>query len=68
MDQPILDYWQAIVGLFVVLGVWIAWRQYKARRPKTENTIVDGNRNTQSGVEGETVNTVKHGDDNDQRG
>ena len=68
MTQTILDYWQAIVGLVAVIGVWITWRQYKARGPKTENTIVGGNRNLQSGGAGETVNTVKNGDDNDQSG
>ena len=68
MTYTIFDYWQAIVGLVAVIGVWIAWRQYKSRGPKTENTIVGGNRNVQSGGEGDTVNTVKIGDDNDQRG
>lgn len=68
MAQSIFDYWQAFVGLIVVIGVWIAWRQYRSRRPKTENTIVGGNRNTQTGGDGDTVNTIRHGDDNDQKG
>ncbi len=68
MAQSILDYWQAIVGLVAVFGVWIAWRQYKTRRPRTENIIVGGNRNTQSGGDGDTVNTIREGNDNDQSG
>ena len=68
MEHSILDYWQAIVGAAVVFGVWIAWRQYRAGKPKTENTIVGGNRNRQSGGDGDTVNTIRHGDHNDQSG
>ncbi|WP_139246417.1 hypothetical protein [Thalassovita taeanensis] len=49
MQGSVWDYWQAIVGLVAVLGVWIAWRQFRAAGPKTRNEITGGSRNTQSG-------------------
>ena len=68
MQTSILDYWQAIVGLFAVIGVWIAWKQFKGGARKTENKINHGSRNTQAGGDGTTSNTVEHGDDNQQSG
>ena len=68
MDASLFEYWGAIVGGFVVFGVWIAWRQYRTRKPATRNTVTGGNRNKQSGGGGDTVNTVENGDNNDQSG
>ncbi|SHK04290.1 hypothetical protein SAMN05444000_117101 [Shimia gijangensis] len=68
MQGSVFDYWQAIVGLIAVIGVWIAWRQFKGGSTKTQNTISHGDRNTQSGGAGSTENSVEHGDDNQQSG
>lgn len=68
MSGSVLDYWQAIVGLIAVFGVWITWRQYKGRAKTTENTIRHGSRNTQGGGAGHTANKIEHGDDNQQSG
>lgn len=68
MQGNVFDYWQAIVGLVAIIGVWIAYRQWKRSGPKTTNTIRDGDRNIQKGGPGETVNTIKGGDDNQQSG
>ncbi|WP_143529944.1 hypothetical protein [Salibaculum halophilum] len=68
MPQTGMDWWVIAGVLVAVFGVWIAWRQYRAAKPKTENTILGGNRNRQSGGDGDTVNTIRHGDDNDQSG
>jgi hypothetical protein len=68
MSGAIFDYWQAIVGLFAIIGVYFAYRQWKADTPKTTNTIRQGNRNQQEGGKGQTENRIDHGDDNAQKG
>ena len=64
----ILDYWQALVGLVAVIGVWIAWRQQKGGKPKTTNTITHGDGNIQTGGNGATENRIDHGSNNQQSG
>jgi len=39
MEGSIWDYWQAIVGLVAVIGVWIAWRQFKDRKPANKTKV-----------------------------
>ena len=68
MQGSIFDYWQAIVGLIAVIGVGIAWWQFKRGDVKTTNKITHGDRNVQRGGEGTTSNTIEHGDDNQQGG
>lgn len=68
MDGSIFDYWQAIVGVFAIIGVYFAYRQFKSSGPKTQNDITGGSRNTQTGGDGETVNRIKDGNDNQQSG
>ena len=68
MQGSTFDYWQAIVGLIAVIGVYIAWRQFKSTGPKTRNEITHGSRNKQTGGTGPTENRIDHGDDNEQKG
>ena len=68
MTGSIFDYWQAIVGLVAIIGVFFAWRQWRGKAPKTENTIEHGSGNAQTGGEGDTVNKIIHGDNNQQGG
>ena len=68
MPQTIVDIAIITGAIAALFGVWIAWRQYRSRSSKTENTIVGGNRNAQTGGDGDTVNTIRQGDDNEQSG
>jgi ABC-type nickel/cobalt efflux system permease component RcnA len=68
MPQTGMDWWVIAGVLVAVIGVWIAWRQYRKGRATTHNTIKGGNRNTQQGGFGSTVNQIEDGDDNEQRG
>ncbi len=68
MDGSIFDYWQAIVGLIAIVGVWIAWRQFRSGKKLTENNIRNGHRNKQQGGSGKTSNTIEGGNDNEQSG
>lgn len=68
MQGSIFDYWQAIVGLVAILGVYIAWQQWRKQGPTTINKITHGDRNQQQGGIADTENTIEHGDDNIQKG
>lgn len=68
MQGSIFEWWQAIVGLIAIVGVWIAWRQWRKPSTRTENLVERGDRNTQTGGPGATKNTIKDGDDNRQGG
>ena len=68
MQGSIFDYWQAIVGLIAVFGVWIAWRQWRKAKPDTTNIADGSSRVKQSGDLGTTHNEVRNSDDVDQSG
>lgn len=68
MPQTGMDWWVIAGVLVAVVGVWIAWRQYRKGQPTTRNSIKGGNRNAQRGGAGSTGNRIEDGDDNEQRG
>jgi len=68
MQGSIFDYWQAIVGLVAVVGVWIAWRQFRKRGPDTTNIAEGSSRVKQSGGSGDTKNVSRDSEDVDQSG
>lgn len=66
--QDAFEWWQALVGLVVMFGVWIAWRQYKSRKPDTTNIAQGSSRVKQSGGNGTTRNEARDSEDVDQAG
>ena len=68
MPETSMDWWVIASVLVAVIGVYYARRQLKGSGPKTTNEIKGGNRNTQQGGSGPTVNRIEDGDDNEQKG
>ncbi|MEP3786710.1 hypothetical protein [Ascidiaceihabitans sp.] len=64
----IFDYWGAIVGLISVVGVFIAWRQWRAPSNTTTNTADRSTNVKQKGGAGTTQNTANNSRDVDQSG
>lgn len=62
--------WATIIGTLIAAFVAVVgvFAHFRHRPKKTVNKITNGHRNKQSGGEGTTHNTIKNGDDNDQKG
>ncbi|CAN1575498.1 hypothetical protein MCELHM10_03776 [Paracoccaceae bacterium] len=66
--QLFFDWSAWIFGFIGAIGGLMVLSGLRSGSKTTSNTVEHGNLNRQSGGPGDTVNKVKHGDDNIQKG
>lgn len=64
MPQTGMDWWVVVGVLVAIVSVYFAWRQSARMRTRTRNKVEHGSGNELKGGEGNTINSVKHGDNN----